>query len=367
MSPDGAPDLAGIEAWDWPLPEDLVARYPAERREDARLMVLRPDGGPEHQAIPDLPRWFRPGDLLVLNETRVIPVRLQGRKTTGARAEVLLVEPAPGDDPARWHALVRPGRKVRPGHRVHIAEGLDVAIVDRLPDGGRVVRLETALEPTEALERWGRLPLPPYLEREEEAIDRVRYQTVYARVPGSVAAPTAGLHLTDDLLDRLRDAGVETARVTLHVGPGTFRPVEVERVEEHAMHAERWIVPPEAAAAVARTRQRGGRVWAVGTTVVRTLESAALEGGMVESGSGVTRLFLRPGRRAQVVDGLLTNFHLPRSTLLMLVAALAGYDRTRAAYRAAVEARYRFYSYGDAMLVPPDVVHRRGNDAAPVV
>lgn len=362
-SPGDTPDLSRLDAWDWPLPEELVARYPAERREDARLMVLRPGtAGPEHARIPDLPRWMAPGDLLVLNETRVLPVRLLGRKTTGAEAEVLLVEPAPGGDPARWHALVRPGRKLRPGHRVVVSDELAVDIEARRPDGGRIVRLVTELEPAAALERWGRLPLPPYLEREEEAIDRDRYQTVYARVPGSVAAPTAGLHLTDELLGRLRAAGVQDARVTLHVGPGTFRPVESERVAEHGMHAERWAVPPEAARAVADARARGGRVWAVGTTVVRTLEAAAAaagDGGLVEGGSGETRLFLRPGRRVRVVDGLLTNFHLPRSTLLMLVATLAGYERTRAAYRAAVEAGYRFYSYGDAMLVPPDVVLTR--------
>ncbi|TVP77224.1 MAG: tRNA preQ1(34) S-adenosylmethionine ribosyltransferase-isomerase QueA [Gemmatimonadales bacterium] len=365
-----------MEAWDWPLPEELVARYPARKREDARLMVLRPDGGPEHGQIPDLPGWMSAGDLLVLNETRVLPVRLLGRKTTGARAEVLLVEPAPGGDSRSWHALVRPGRKLRPGHRVQVGDGLEVAILDRLTDGGRLVRLESALPVEEALEQWGRLPLPPYLEREEEDIDRVRYQTVYARVPGSVAAPTAGLHLTDGLLDRLREEGVRVARVTLHVGPGTFRPVEAERVEDHGMHAERWEVPPEAALAVDAARERGGRIWAVGTTVVRTLESAARgDGGRVEAGSGETRLFLRPGRKVQVVDGLLTNFHLPRSTLLMLVATFAGYHRTRAAYREAVETGYRFYSYGDAMLVPPDVVRAGApggsagdrNDASPVV
>jgi S-adenosylmethionine:tRNA ribosyltransferase-isomerase len=368
-----APDLTRASSYDYLLPPELVARYPAERRDASRLLVLRPESSPsgappfEHRRFHDLPEYLRPGDLLVLNESRVLPVRLLGRKPTGAACEVLLLRPV-DETLLRWEALVRPGSKLKPGRRVIVAPGaLEVVVEAGLPDGGRIVRLEGV--PGEApegglegaLARHGRIPLPPYLEREDEPLDRERYQTVYARTPGSVAAPTAGLHFTPELLRRIEAAGVEVARVALHVGPGTFRPVEAERVEEHVMHAERWEIPEEAAEAVARTRARGGRVWAVGTTVVRTLESAAgpagpgaRGGGLVRAASGETRLFLHPGIPIRVVDGLVTNFHLPRSTLLMLVAAMAGYERTMAAYAEAVREEYRFYSYGDAMLICPD-------------
>ena len=383
-------DLARTDTWDYVLPPDLVARYPAERRDESRLLVVRregagapnpdaaasPPGGSlersferpfEHRRFDDLPSYFRPGDLLVLNESRVLPVRLLGAKPTGAAAEVLLLRPL--DEAAlRWEALVRPGSKLKPGRRVVVAPGeLEVLIEEGLPDGGRIVRLATPFAGPEALERFGRIPLPPYLERPDEALDRERYQTVYARVPGSVAAPTAGLHFTPELLAAVEARGVEVARVTLHVGPGTFRPVEAERIEGHAMHAERWEVPEAAAEAVARTRARGGRVWAVGTTVVRTLESAWVESdgggeggddgqgdqGRVRAGAGETRLFLHPGVPIRVVDGLITNFHLPRSTLLMLVGAFLGHGRTMATYAEAVREGYRFYSYGDAMLILP--------------
>jgi S-adenosylmethionine:tRNA ribosyltransferase-isomerase len=382
------PDLARTATWDYDLPPDLVARYPAERRDESRLLVVpragagapgaiagtarapNPDAAPppfEHRRFHDLPGYLRPGDLLVLNESRVLPVRLLGAKPTGASAEVLLLRPL--DEAAlRWEALVRPGSKLKPGRRVVVEPGmLEVLIEEGLPDGGRIVRLETPLAGPEALERFGRIPLPPYLERPDEALDRERYQTVYARVPGSVAAPTAGLHFTPEVLAAVEARGVEVARVTLHVGPGTFRPVEAERVEAHVMHAERWEVPPAAAEAVARTQARGGRIWAVGTTVVRTLESAWEDDadgsggrgpgesreGRVRAGAGETRLFLHPGVPIRVVDGLVTNFHLPRSTLLMLVGAFLGHGRTLAAYAEAVREGYRFYSYGDAMLILP--------------
>lgn len=382
-------DLARTDTWDYDLPPELVARYPAERRDESRLLVVRregagaagatwaatrapnpdasapPSGHPfEHRRFHDLPSYLRPGDLLVLNESRVLPVRLLGAKPTGAAAEILLLRPL--DEAAlRWEALVRPGSKLKPGRRVVVAPGeLEVLIEEGLPDGGRIVRLETPLAGPEALERFGRIPLPPYLERPDEALDRERYQTVYARVPGSVAAPTAGLHFTPELLAAVEARGVEVARVTLHVGPGTFRPVEAERIEGHAMHAEQWEVPEAAAEAVARTRARGGRVWAVGTTVVRTLESAWVESdggsepggdgqGRVQAGGGETRLFLHPRVPIRVVDGLITNFHLPRSTLLMLVGAFLGHGRTMATYAEAVREGYRFYSYGDAMLILP--------------
>ena len=250
-----------------------------------------------------------------------------------------------------WEALVRPGGKLKPGRRVEVAPELEVEILDSLPGGGRLVRLVTEMQGEAALERYGHMPLPPYLEREDEALDRERYQTVYAGPPGSVAAPTAGLHFTDGLLDDLALRGVGMARVVLHVGVGTFRPVEVEDPREHRMHAEAYTISPGAAEAVNRTRNAGGRIWAVGTTVVRTLESAAGEDGRVRPGSGQTDLFIRPPFRFRVVDRMITNFHLPRSTLLMLVAAFAGYRRTMDAYESAVAEGYRFYSYGDAMAI----------------
>ncbi|MGW8267193.1 MAG: tRNA preQ1(34) S-adenosylmethionine ribosyltransferase-isomerase QueA, partial [Longimicrobiales bacterium] len=326
----------------------------------------------------DLPSLFRPDDLLVVNESRVLPVRLLGRKPTGAPAEILLLRPVsmegeatarggpdggpgsglPGSSGASseeegklWEALVRPGGKLKPGRRVEISPELEVEILDSAPGGGRLVRLVTGIPGEEALHRFGHMPLPPYLEREDEPLDRERYQTVYARTPGSVAAPTAGLHFTETLLDDLALRGVGFAELTLHVGVGTFRPVEVDTPEEHEMHAERYTVTPEAAEAVNATRNLGGSIWAVGTTVVRTLESVAGEDGRVRPGSGDTRLFIRPPHRFKVVDRMVTNFHLPRSTLLMLVAAFGGYHRVMEAYAAAVAADYRFYSYGDAMVI----------------
>jgi len=284
-------------------------------------------------------------------------VRLLGRKPTGAPAEILLLRPAaapagvPKEESRLWEALVRPGGKLKPGRRVEISPELVVEILDSAAGGGRLVRLVTDLPGEEALHRYGRMPLPPYLEREDEALDRERYQTVYARTPGSVAAPTAGLHFTESLLDEAALRGVSLAKLTLHVGVGTFRPVEVEDPAEHDLHPESYGVSPEAAEAVNAARNLGGRVWAVGTTVVRTLESVAGEDGRVRPGIGETRLFIRPPFRFRIVDRLVTNFHLPRSTLLMLVAAFAGYDTTLEAYATAVREGYRFYSYGDAMVV----------------
>lgn len=358
MQQESRVDLRRIEAWDYVLPEDRIARYPLPAREASRLLALCPEPAPpdfSHGQIPDLVGHLRPGDLVVMNESRVLPFRLLGQKPTGASGEVLLLRPLDGDvTTARtWEAWVRPGGKLKPGRHLVISDALTVHIEEGLEGGARRVRLETLLSTEEALLEFGRLPLPPYLNREEEPLDRDRYQTVVARTPGSVAAPTAGLHFTEAILDQIRHVGAEVATVTLHVGPGTFRPVESSHVEDHPMHHEAWQVSPEAAEAIAQTRRRGGRVWAVGTTVVRTLESAADGTGGVRAGSGETDLFIAPGFRFQVVDALLTNFHLPRSTLLMLVAALAGYDRVFEAYRTAVDEGYRFYSYGDAMLILP--------------
>jgi S-adenosylmethionine:tRNA ribosyltransferase-isomerase len=332
------------------LPPELVARHPAVRRDESRLLVVdRARDRLEHRAFRDVARLIAAGDVLVLNETRVFPARLLGRKTTGARAEILLLHPS-GDERV-WEALVRPGGKLRPGHIVEIAEDLHIEILDVAPGGNRIVRLESKLDVDAALAKHGQVPLPPYLGREAEESDRERYQTVYARERGSVAAPTAGLHFTPELLASLEAGGVAIARLVLHVGIGTFRPVEAEDPAEHRLHAERYSVSEPAAATVNAARQAGGRVWAVGTTVTRTLETVADEAGRVFAGEGETTLFIRPGYRFRAVDRLLTNFHLPRSSLLMLVAAFGGHDRIMDAYREAVARTYRFYSYGDAMAV----------------
>ncbi len=347
-----------VSDYHYHLPPGRIARYPAERRDESRLLAVdRREEGERHLLFRDLPGLMAPGDVLVLNESRVLPVRLLGRKPTGAPAEILLLRTVPHahdggrDEGELWEALVRPGGKLKPGRRVEVADDLAVEILDSAPGGGRLVRLVTNLPEEEALRRHGRVPLPPYLDREEEPLDRERYQTVYARLPGSVAAPTAGLHFTEALLDEVALRGVSLAKLTLHVGVGTFRPVEVDDPAEHALHAESYVLTPEAAEAVNRARNVGGRVWAVGTTVVRTLESTAGDDGRVRPGAGETRLFIRPPHRFKVVDRLVTNFHLPRSTLLMLVAAFAGYERTMAAYATAIAQGYRFYSYGDAMVV----------------
>jgi S-adenosylmethionine:tRNA ribosyltransferase-isomerase len=250
-----------------------------------------------------------------------------------------------------WEALVRPGGKLKPGRVVEVSDDLRVEILDSTPDGGRIVRLVSDLSPLEALERFGRVPLPPYLDREDEPLDRDRYQTVYAKTPGSVAAPTAGLHFSPVVLRELEGRGVKTVELTLHVGIGTFRPVEVDDPQDHVMQEERYRVPGEAADALNRIRERGGRLWAVGTTSVRTLESMVDSQGRIRPGEGATDLFIRPPYSFRAVDRLVTNFHLPRSTLLMLVAAFAGYDLVMAAYQEAIRERYRFYSYGDAMVI----------------
>lgn len=368
------PAGARMSDYDYELPDDRIARYPAERRDESRLLVVPPeDGAPlRHLRFRDVTELFRPGDLLVVNESRVRPARLLGRKPTGAPAEILLlgpaeVVPARGEgagegagaggpvgapaapDPRDWVALVRPGSKLKPGRTVEVAADLTVEILDSAPGGGRVVRLHTSGSVEEAIERHGHMPLPPYIDRDDEALDRERYQTVYARDPGSVAAPTAGLHFTDELLGRIEAMGVRRAAVSLHVGIGTFRPVEADDPTEHEMHHETYFVPESVAEAVADTRVAGGRIWAVGTTVVRTLEAAAGPDGRVRSGPGSTDLFIRPPYDFRVIDALITNFHLPRSTLLMLVAALGGYERVMEAYREAIAEEYRFYSYGDAM------------------
>jgi S-adenosylmethionine:tRNA ribosyltransferase-isomerase len=350
-----------VSHYEYDLPPGRVALYPADRRERSRLLVVDRGGSPlRHLSFADIPSLPASGDVLVINESRVLPVRLLGRKPTGAPSEVFLLRPAGGayhEEGAggglgkSWEALVRPGGKLKPGRRVVVSPDLEIEILDSTPEGGRVVRLVTELGVEEALGLHGHMPLPPYIDREDEPLDRERYQTVYARDPGSVAAPTAGLHFTEALLDELALRGVGVFRVSLHVGVGTFRPVEVDDPADHTMHREVYSVPADTAEAVNRCRMEGAKVWAVGTTVVRTLETATHEDGRVRPGSGGTRLFIRPPYRYQTVDRLVTNFHLPRSTLLMLVAAFAGYERTMNAYQTAIEEGYRFYSYGDAMAV----------------
>jgi S-adenosylmethionine:tRNA ribosyltransferase-isomerase len=298
-------------------------------------------------AFTELPSLISPGDLLVLNTTRVRHARLLGTRASGAPAEILLIHPGTGET---WVALGKPGSALQPGKRIQLGPDASVETVAVLPNGNRTVRFLGATA-EEAIARYGRLPLPPYITRTPTELDETRYQTVYARTEGSVAAPTAGLHFTAALLDQLSAAGVLVAGLDLEIGPGTFKPVEVENPADHAMHPEAYEITPRLAALVERVREDGGRVWAVGTTVVRALEAAAAEDGTVCPGRGTTSLMITPGYSFRVVDRLLTNFHLPRSTLLMLVSAFAGRELTLTAYRHAVAQRYRFYSYGDAMVI----------------
>ncbi|MGH7457823.1 MAG: tRNA preQ1(34) S-adenosylmethionine ribosyltransferase-isomerase QueA [Longimicrobiaceae bacterium] len=335
--------------YDYRLPPERIARYPAGRRDQSRLLHLqRLSGALNHLCFSDLAGLIPPGDALVLNQTRVFPARLSGRKKTGGAAEVLLLRRL-GE--REWLALVRPGKRVPEGTVIEVAEALSVEVVGVERDGGRRVVLHSDLEQEEALERYGTVPLPPYLGREPDERDRERYQTVYARETGSVAAPTAGLHLTPEMLLRLERRGVRVLRLVLHVGAATFRPVESEDPAAHRMPAEWYRVPDEAAAGLNQLRREGGACWAVGTTVARALETVASADGFIRAGEGWTDLFIRPPYRFRAVQRLITNFHLPRSTLLMLVAAFAGYAPTMRAYREAVAGGYRFYSYGDAMLV----------------
>jgi S-adenosylmethionine:tRNA ribosyltransferase-isomerase len=341
--------------FDFELPAGRIAARPAEPRDAARLLVHdRRTRATQHRVFRDLPELLRPGDLLVLNDTRVQPWRLRGRRATGGAVECLLLQL---DAAGRGEAFVKPSKKLRAGDVVPMEGGALVVTLRHALGGGRW-RVELAApaggDVGAVLERCGRAPLPPYIERdgtEDAAADRARYQTVFARVPGAVAAPTAGLHFTPELLGRIAALGVETAFVTLHTGEGTFAPLRTEVVEEHRMHAEAFELPAATAAAVAAARARGGRVIAVGTTSCRTLETCTRDDRTVEARRGQSELFLYPGRPFRVVDALLTNFHLPRSTLLMLVAAFAGRDEVLALYREAVAREYRFFSFGDAMLL----------------
>lgn len=336
--------------YDFALPPALIAQHPADRRDESRLLVLeRTTGAIQHRQFRELPSLLRAGDALVLNTTRVFRARLLGTRTSGAPAEVFLLR-ALGDD--RWEAMVAPGNKLKPGRVVTFAPGFSAEVLDPTARGTREVRLRVATGTVhEAIARHGHIPLPPYIDRADVPVDVERYQTVYAQHEGSVAAPTAGLHFTPELLERLASAGVTRADVLLHVGAGTFKPVEVEDPADHAMHEEWFQLTAESAAQLNATRERGGRIVCVGTTTLRTLESVVDEARRFAAADGETRIFIRPPVAPRAPDGLITNFHLPRSTLLMLVAAVAGYDQTMAAYAEAIREGYRFYSYGDAMLI----------------
>jgi S-adenosylmethionine:tRNA ribosyltransferase-isomerase len=342
--------------FDYELPESLIAFHPPERRDGARLLVLAPASGAfSHSEISDLPSHLPPRCLLIANDTRVIRARLRARRPTGGAVEVLLVRALErGEASCRWLALVHANKPVREGAAIDLGGGIAARVAERR-DRGEVV-LDIAAPERALLEHagaHGEVPLPPYIRRAPEAADAERYQTVFARHDGSVAAPTAGLHFTEALLARLREAGHDVRFVTLHVGPGTFRPIAADDLEGHVMDAERYVIPEETAAAIRAAKADGRPIVAIGTTAVRALEGAAQANGGIAAGDGLTELFIAPGFELKVVDGLVTNFHLPKSTLLCLVSALAGRENVLAAYREAVARRYRFYSYGDAMLILP--------------
>lgn len=333
------------------LPQDLIARHPTEKRDNSRLMLLdRSSGSIAEDTFCNLQAYLRHGDLLVMNDTRVIPARLFGRKPSGGRVEIFLLRRLTGID-EQWECLLRSSKKFREGQEILLESGMTAVVLSRCDSENWLVEF-TGEEPFQIwLEREGHIPLPPYLQRDDCHADRERYQTVVAREPGAVAAPTAGLHFTRELLARLASNGIETAFLTLHTGLGTFLPVRALHVEEHKIHTERFVIPPDTAEAVNRTKASGGRVIAVGTTSARTLEYSAQQAGQVAAGSGEADIYIYPGYSFKVVDALITNFHLPESTLLMLVSALAGRESVLYAYREAVSRGFRFYSYGDAMFI----------------
>ncbi len=338
-----------IADFDYSLPQELIAQDPVIERDSSRLMVVRLDGEDfEHRRFGNLVEYLKPGDALIINDTKVIPARLIGcKETTGARVEVLLLKQL---DARRWETLVRPGKKAGPGTRLIFKKNLLACrILDNTAFGGRVVEMDFAGAFEEILAEVGIMPLPPYIKK--PLMDKNRYQTVYARLAGSAAAPTAGLHFTAGLLARIKEMGVAVAPVLLHVGLGTFRPVKVEDITKHNMHAEYYEVPEETVLAISGARERGGRIVAVGTTTTRCLESASDGSGRLRPGSGWTDIFIYPGYKFKVIDGMVTNFHLPRSTLLMMVSALAGREKIIAAYQEAVRRGYRFFSFGDAMII----------------
>ena len=335
--------------FNYELPPELIAQTPIQRRDASRLLVLDKNTGAwQHRHFYDLPEYLRPGDCLILNNSRVLPARLLGHRLPGGGAcEVLLLIDRGNKT---WECLVRPGKRMRTGAKLSFGDGeLTAEVVEELPGGNRLVRFDYEGIFLEVLEKLGKMPLPPYIK--EELQDQERYQTVYSRVNGSAAAPTAGLHFTQELLDRVAAMGVKIGYVTLHVGLGTFRPVKEDEIEGHEMHSEYCIIPQETADLINETRKNGGRVICVGTTSCRTIESWAAEDGTMTASAGWTDIFIYPGYRFKVMDALITNFHLPESTLIMLVSALAGREHILAAYREAVREKYRFFSFGDAMFI----------------
>ncbi len=335
-----------VKDFDYELPQELIAQHPMEPRDHSRLMVIdKCTGQVEHRHFYDLTDYLRPGDLLVFNDTRVIPARLHGFKDTGAHAEVFLLTRRNATD---WEVLVRPGKKLQVGAKIRFSDELSCEVIEHTDFGGRVVRFAYDGIFEEILDRLGETPLPPYITAPLE--DKERYQTVYNRERGSAAAPTAGLHFTRELMQKIRDMGCEEVFVTLHVGLGTFRPVSAENIEDHQMHKEFYTVSEEAAAAINKAKAEGRRIIAVGTTAVRTLESAGAD-GVMKAGGSWTNIFIYPGYKYRFVDALVTNFHLPQSTLLMLVSALSSRKIMLDAYKIAVEEKYRFFSFGDAMFI----------------
>ena len=339
--------------FDYEYPTEAVAQHPLPDRSASRLLVLdKETGAVQHKQFRDFPALLTAGDVLVVNSSRVIPARLHGLRDNGRPAEILLVHPEPDGS---WLGMVHPGGKLKVGRRVRFGDAAAAEVSEVVGGGGggglRRLRFTGRLNVRALLERYGTVPLPPYIKRAPVAQDRERYQTVHAKVDGSVAAPTAGLHFTPEILDDITNRGVHITEIVLHVGPGTFKPVEVEELGEHRMHAEWYTITEQSSNAVNRTKSEGGRVWAVGTTSARSLETAAATDATVEPGEGWTDLFIYPPYQFTVVDALLTNFHLPRSTLLMMVAAFAGHERAMAAYREAFDQGYRLFSYGDAMAI----------------
>lgn len=337
-----------VDEFDYELPEELIAQRPLERRDASRMMVLhRDDHSVEHRQFTDLPSYLRPGDVLVQNDTRVMAARLWATRPSGGKVEILLLN-SRGDDV--WECLARPGRRAPVGMTLDFGHGLmHGRVLDKTEFGGRVIAFEASEGVDRVVDSIGEMPVPHYIK--EGLKQPERYQTVYADVRGSAAAPTAGLHFTPDLMNAIGSMGVRVARVTLHVGLGTFRPVKTDLIEDHVMHEERFNVPEHVAKVINEARQAGGRIVAVGTTTVRTLESVANEDGSIAAGSGSTSIFITPGYRFRAVDAMVTNFHLPKSTLIMMVSAFAGREYVLDAYRQAVEERYRFFSFGDAMLI----------------
>lgn len=341
-----------VNDYDFTLPEDLIAQVPTPLRDASRLMSLnRSNGSVETGFFTDIADYFRDGDVLVFNDTRVIPARLLGHKESGGKVEIFLVRRRDGAVHEEWLCLTKSSRPVRSGTRITFEGGLSAEVLQLAEDPYRLVRFRCDGDFMETVEGLGHLPLPPYIKREDNAADRERYQTVFAREKGAVAAPTAGLHFTEEVLQRLRDRGVELRNLTLHVGLGTFLPVRVDDLRDHKMHSEIFSVPEQTAAAVNRAHAEGRRVIALGTTSARALETATTDDGLLVAGRDSSEIFIYPGYRFRAVDGLVTNFHLPKSTLLMLVSAFAGRDFILSAYRRAVEERFRFFSYGDCMMI----------------